>query len=123
MTPPGEENRPLDSVSLLFNPNSQLVVKLGGLSIKDLTSPSFFPPLLLAQSWTFSGPIIGNDAFEVQASRFKVSDLQGRALFSADKNEVIVGAEILRLSGPGGIVVDGSLQTPLVRASPGSDLR
>lgn len=41
----------------------------------------------------------GNDAFEVQASRFKVSDLQGRALFSADKNEVIVGAEILRLSG------------------------
>uniref|UniRef100_A0A0A9X6V5 Delta-sarcoglycan n=2 Tax=Lygus hesperus TaxID=30085 RepID=A0A0A9X6V5_LYGHE len=65
---------------------------------------------------------LGNDRLEAKASRFKVSDLQGRTLFSADKNEVVVGADQLRLSGSGGVVLDGSLQTPLVRASPGSDL-
>ncbi|XP_073996623.1 sarcoglycan delta isoform X2 [Rhodnius prolixus] len=65
---------------------------------------------------------LGRDKLEAKASRFKVNDLQGRTLFSADKNEVVIGADLLRLSGSGGVVFDGSLQTPLVRASPGSDL-
>ncbi|XP_024084442.1 uncharacterized protein LOC106662016 [Cimex lectularius] len=68
------------------------------------------------------GGYAGNDKLEAKASRFKVSDLQGRTLFSADKNEVVVGADLLRLQGAGGVVIDGSLQTPLVRANPGSDL-
>lgn len=65
----------------------------------------------------------GHDRFECLASNFKVVDERGRVLFSASRHEVEVGAEALRVSGEGGAVFSGSVQTPMVRADPGHDLR
>ncbi|RZF44382.1 hypothetical protein LSTR_LSTR007957 [Laodelphax striatellus] len=65
---------------------------------------------------------VGPDKVECLAPGFKVSDPHGRTLFSADKNEVVVGADVLKVTGFGGAVFDGSVQTPLIRARPGSDL-
>lgn len=66
---------------------------------------------------------LGHDRFECLANNFMVTDDRGRVLFSANRREVVVGAEELRVSGEGGVVFDGSVQTPLVRADPGRDLR
>lgn len=66
---------------------------------------------------------VGHDRFECLASNFKVMDDRGRVLFSASRHEVEVGAEALRVSGEGGAVFTGSVQTPMVRADPGHDLR
>lgn len=44
-------------------------------------------------------------------------------LFSADNREVVVGSESLRVAGEGGAAFSGSVQTTLVRAEPGNDLR
>lgn len=48
---------------------------------------------------------------------------QGAILFSANHREVEVGAENLKVSGEGGSTFSGSVQTTLVRAKPGNDLR
>lgn len=48
---------------------------------------------------------------------------QGAILFSANHREVEVGAENLKVSGEGGTTFSGSVQTTLVRAKPGNDLR
>ncbi|CAH1732810.1 unnamed protein product [Aphis gossypii] len=58
-----------------------------------------------------------------QASIFKVTDTRGETLFSADRSKVIVGAQELRVTGSGGAVFQGSVQTPVVRADPRHDLR
>ncbi|VVC42172.1 Hypothetical protein CINCED_3A023444 [Cinara cedri] len=58
-----------------------------------------------------------------QASVFRVTDTRGDTLFSADRNKVIVGAQELRVTGSGGAVFQGSVQTPLVRADSRHDLR
>ncbi|KAF4525654.1 hypothetical protein B566_EDAN001254 [Ephemera danica] len=47
----------------------------------------------------------------------------GNVLFSATASEVVVGAESLRVTGVGGAVFDGSIQTPLVRADSGNELK
>lgn len=67
--------------------------------------------------------LAGHDRFECLANNFMVTDDRGRILFSANRREVVVGAETLRVSGEGGVVFDGSVQTSLVRAEPGHDLR
>lgn len=48
-------------------------------------------------------------------------DDRGVLLFSVDDQEVLVGADSLRVSGEGGTSFTGSVQTTLVRAD--SDLR
>ncbi|KAL5238502.1 hypothetical protein ACI65C_005912 [Semiaphis heraclei] len=58
-----------------------------------------------------------------QASVFRVTDTRGETLFSADRSKVIVGAQELRVTGSGGAVFQGSVQTPMVRADPRHDLR
>lgn len=50
-------------------------------------------------------------------------DDRGTILFSANHREVIIGADMLRVSGEGGTMFTGSVQTPLVRAESGHDLR
>lgn len=50
-------------------------------------------------------------------------DDRGAILFSVDDDEVFLGAETLRVTGEGGTVFSGSIQTPLVRAESGNDLR
>ncbi|ODM99510.1 Delta-sarcoglycan [Orchesella cincta] len=66
---------------------------------------------------------IGDDKLEIMASGMKITDTRGRLLFSADRKEVLVGAELLRVTGEGGAVFHGSVQTPLVRPEAGNELR
>ncbi|KAJ8922665.1 hypothetical protein NQ315_007697 [Exocentrus adspersus] len=70
-------------------------------------------------SWIF----LGNDRFECLTNNFKIMDDRGVLLFSADANEVVVGAETLRATGEGGTSFSGSVQTTLVRAESGHELR
>ncbi|XP_021925157.1 delta-sarcoglycan isoform X4 [Zootermopsis nevadensis] len=66
---------------------------------------------------------LGNDRLVCLARGFRVTDTRGTVLFSADKKEVVVGAEVLRVTGDGGAIFDGTVQTPLVRADSGNELR
>lgn len=66
---------------------------------------------------------LGKDRLECAAGRFRVADAKNRTLFSANKDEVEVGAALLKVTGQGGAVFDASVQTPVVRADSGSDLR
>ncbi|XP_018565194.1 gamma-sarcoglycan [Anoplophora glabripennis] len=70
-------------------------------------------------SWIF----LGNDRFECLTNSFKIMDDRGVLLFSANANEVVVGAENLRVTGEGGTSFSGSVQTTLVRAESGHELR
>nr|CAD7195823.1 unnamed protein product [Timema douglasi] len=66
---------------------------------------------------------LGNDQLECLAREFKVTDARGTVLFSASKHEVVVGAKVLRVTGEGGAIFDGTVQTPIVRADSGHELR
>lgn len=66
---------------------------------------------------------LGDNRLEVVARDFRVTNSRQELLFAANRKEVIVGADILRVSGVGGAVFEGSIQTPLVRAESGNDLR
>ena len=66
---------------------------------------------------------LGHDRLECLASAFRVTDTQGKGLFSVADDEVVVGASSLRVEGEGGAVFRQSVQTPLVRADAGQELR
>ncbi|XP_066588365.1 zeta-sarcoglycan isoform X2 [Prorops nasuta] len=66
---------------------------------------------------------VGEDRVDCVSSGFRISDPQGGVLFSADREHVVVGAKMLRVTGDGGAVFQGSVQTSLVRAELGRDLR
>ena len=70
-----------------------------------------------------TGHFAGNDRFECLTNNFKVMDDRGMVLFAVDGREVVVGSELLRVTGEGGASFSGSVQTTLVRAEPGNDLR
>lgn len=66
---------------------------------------------------------LGHDRLEVLAHHFKIIDTHGAILFAVDKNEVAVGAHTLHVEGDGGAVFRESIQTPLIRAEPGKELK
>lgn len=66
---------------------------------------------------------LGHDKMEVLAHHFKVVDTHGAMLFSVNKNEVSIGANALNVEGEGGAVFRESIQTPLIRAEPGKELK
>lgn len=70
-----------------------------------------------------SNLLAGNDRLECLANNFKILDDRGNVLFSASSEEVTVGAHVLKVVGRGGTIFSGSIQTPLVRAESGHDLR
>ncbi|KAI9555117.1 hypothetical protein GHT06_017632 [Daphnia sinensis] len=76
-----------------------------------------------AQGRTANKIFLGDNRLEVVARDFRVTNSRQELLFAANRKEVIVGADILRVSGVGGAVFEGSIQTPLVRAESGNDLR
>jgi len=41
----------------------------------------------------------GDDKVECHASGMRITDTRGKLLFSADRKEVLVGAELLRVTG------------------------
>ncbi|CAG9838001.1 unnamed protein product [Diabrotica balteata] len=64
-----------------------------------------------------------NEKLECLTNNFKITDDRGSLLFSADRKEVLVGSETLRVVGEGGTSFSGSVQTTLVRADAGHELR
>lgn len=67
--------------------------------------------------------VLADDQLQVHASGVRISDPSGKILFSADRKEVLVGADLLKVTGEGGAVFHGSVQTPLVRSASGKELR
>ncbi|XP_068970910.1 zeta-sarcoglycan isoform X1 [Bombus flavifrons] len=66
---------------------------------------------------------VGEDRVDCVSRGFRITDPRGGVLFSADREQVVVGAEMLRVTGDGGAVFQGSVQTPLVRGESGRGLR
>ncbi|KAM4836635.1 zeta-sarcoglycan [Thomomys bottae] len=67
---------------------------------------------------------VGADAVEAQCKRFEVrASEDGRVLFSADEDEITIGAEKLKVTGTEGAVFGHSVETPHIRAEPSRDLR
>ncbi|CAH2013264.1 unnamed protein product [Acanthoscelides obtectus] len=67
--------------------------------------------------------VLENDRLECLTNNFKIMDDRGSLLFSANRKEVLVGSETLHVTGEGGTILRGSIQTRLVRAEAGHDLR
>ncbi|XP_076993630.1 delta-sarcoglycan isoform X2 [Tamandua tetradactyla] len=67
--------------------------------------------------------ITGPKAVEAYGKKFEVKTVSGKLLFSADDDEVVVGAERLRVLGAEGTVFPKSIETPNVRADPFKELR
>lgn len=66
---------------------------------------------------------LGHDRLDILTHTLRMFDTHGQPVFAADKNEVRLGASVLRVDGDGGVVFGESVQTPLVRAEPGRELR
>ncbi|XP_058796290.1 delta-sarcoglycan isoform X2 [Phymastichus coffea] len=66
---------------------------------------------------------LSEDKMECVSRAFKITDPNGELLFSATNERVVVGAKTLKITGVGGAVFDGSVQTPLVNSEAGRDLR
>ncbi|KAM9295092.1 zeta-sarcoglycan isoform 2-T2 [Morus bassanus] len=67
---------------------------------------------------------VGADAVEAQCKRFEVRASEGgKVLFSADEDEIVIGADRLKVTGTEGAVFGHSVETPHIRAEPSQDLR
>lgn len=66
---------------------------------------------------------LGHDKLECLASAFRITDTQGGNLFSVNGDEVSIGANALRIDGEGGAIFRESIQTPLVRADAGREMK
>ncbi|CAL8307738.1 unnamed protein product [Gadus morhua 'NCC'] len=67
--------------------------------------------------------VAGSRGFRAQGKLLEVKSTSGKLLFSADEQEVVVGADRLRVMGAEGAVFSGSIETPHVRAEPFKELR
>ncbi|KAM7051775.1 zeta-sarcoglycan isoform 3-T6 [Acridotheres tristis] len=67
---------------------------------------------------------VGADAVEAQCKRFEVRASDGgKVLFSADEDEIVIGADRLKVTGTEGAVFGHSVETPHIRAEPSQDLK
>ncbi|KAM9539163.1 delta-sarcoglycan-like isoform 3-T3 [Salvelinus alpinus] len=67
--------------------------------------------------------IAGSSGVHARGKMLEVKSSTGKLLFSADDQEVVVGAERLRVTGAEGAVFSKSVETPHVRAEPFKELR
>ncbi|XP_041443905.1 delta-sarcoglycan [Xenopus laevis] len=67
--------------------------------------------------------VTGSEAIEAYGKRLEVKSNTGKLLFSADNDEVVVGADRLRVLGAEGAVFPKSIETPYVKAEPFHPLR
>ncbi|XP_074032264.1 sarcoglycan delta isoform X2 [Leptinotarsa decemlineata] len=67
--------------------------------------------------------VLGNDKLECSTNNFRILDDRGTLLFSVNNSEVTVGSENLRVTGEGGTSFSGSVQSTIVRAKSGHELR
>ncbi|XP_043826937.1 zeta-sarcoglycan isoform X2 [Dromiciops gliroides] len=64
------------------------------------------------------------DAVEAQCKKFEVRAGEGgRVLFSANEEEITIGADRLKVTGTEGAVFGHSVETPHIRAEPSQDLK
>ncbi|XP_055585146.1 uncharacterized protein LOC129737982 isoform X2 [Uranotaenia lowii] len=94
-----------------------------GLPISIESSRNFSVNTRDAQGILENQLFLGHDRIEVLANHFRILDTHGAALFSVDRDEVAIGASSLRVEGEGGVIFKDSIQTPLVRAEAGKDLK
>ncbi|XP_078004226.1 zeta-sarcoglycan [Phascolarctos cinereus] len=67
---------------------------------------------------------VGADAVEAQCKKFEVRESEGgRVLFSANEEEITIGADRLKVTGTEGAVFGHSVETPHIRAEPSQDLK
>ncbi|XP_046835872.1 zeta-sarcoglycan isoform X1 [Vespa crabro] len=66
---------------------------------------------------------VGEDRVDCISRSFRITDPRGGVIFSANREQVLVGADMLKVTGDGGAVFQGSVQTPLVRGESGRGLR
>uniref|UniRef100_A0A1B0DEM4 Uncharacterized protein n=1 Tax=Phlebotomus papatasi TaxID=29031 RepID=A0A1B0DEM4_PHLPP len=66
---------------------------------------------------------LGHDRVECLASGFRITDTHGGNLFAVNRDEVAIGANALKIDGEGGAIFHESIQTPLVRADAGRELK
>lgn len=66
---------------------------------------------------------LGHDKLEVQTKKFRVLDNHGHTLFFVDRDLVEIAASSLRIEGEGGVTFKDSVQTTLLKAEPGKDLK
>ncbi|XP_029458399.1 gamma-sarcoglycan isoform X1 [Rhinatrema bivittatum] len=59
---------------------------------------------------------VGPQLVEFDGQQFQINSIDGNMLFSAEENEVAVGTDKLRITGPGGALCEHSVETPLVNA-------
>ncbi|KAL0883846.1 hypothetical protein ABMA27_015931 [Loxostege sticticalis] len=67
--------------------------------------------------------LIKRDSVVCSGRKFEVRDAHGDNVFSASREEVRMSADTLAVDGVGGVTVKSAIQTPSVRAPPGSDLQ
>ncbi|XP_064361083.1 gamma-sarcoglycan isoform X2 [Dromaius novaehollandiae] len=71
---------------------------------------------------------VGPKMVEFHGQQFQINSKDGKPLFTVDENEVVVGTDKLRVTGPEGALFEHSVETPLVKAeafkqlSPGGHL-
>ncbi|XP_039393085.1 gamma-sarcoglycan isoform X4 [Mauremys reevesii] len=66
---------------------------------------------------------VGPKMVEVHGQQFQINSIDGKPLFTVDENEVVVGTDKLRITGPEGAIFEHSVETPLVRAEAFKSLR
>uniref|UniRef100_W5N3P2 Sarcoglycan, delta (dystrophin-associated glycoprotein) n=1 Tax=Lepisosteus oculatus TaxID=7918 RepID=W5N3P2_LEPOC len=67
--------------------------------------------------------LTGSSGVEARSKMLEVKSNAGKLLFSADDQEIVIGAERLRVLGAEGAVFSNSVETPQVRADPFKELR
>lgn len=67
--------------------------------------------------------VVGPKMVEIQSPQMQVNSKDGRALFTVNENQMVVGPDRLRVTGPEGALFEHSVETPLVTAYPFEDLR
>ncbi|XP_057642581.1 gamma-sarcoglycan [Chionomys nivalis] len=65
---------------------------------------------------------VGAQMVDVQSQGFQILSEDGKPLFTAEEQDVMVGTGRLRVTGPEGALFEHSVETPLVRADPFEDI-
>uniref|UniRef100_A0A8D0GWT8 Gamma-sarcoglycan n=1 Tax=Sphenodon punctatus TaxID=8508 RepID=A0A8D0GWT8_SPHPU len=66
---------------------------------------------------------VGPKMVEVHGQQFQINSIGGKPLFTVDENEVVVGTDKLRVTGPEGALFEHSVETPLIKAEAFKQLR
>ncbi|XP_040514401.1 gamma-sarcoglycan isoform X1 [Gallus gallus] len=66
---------------------------------------------------------VGPKMVEFHGQQFQINSKDGKPLFTVDENEVVIGTDKLRVTGPEGALFEHSVETPLVMAEAFKQLR